>query len=189
MNNENKRIDLTQFEGITEGEWCYDMDAEWVDTKWYHDPTHKVPEDKRAEYTENTRKAYEKGQKDGLEPHLSPLIEQNGYGGDYSTFGVRILRGLLRGSEQDEFTTSDKIRPIPTPSEIRANARAIAAVPELIAELKRSYEEIDALRSIIQDWVKIETFSDDGKDLFVDMEDSDGNCFSGYLDSTTDYDE
>ena len=59
----------------------------------------------------------------------------------------------------------------------------------LIAELKRSYEEIDALRSIIQDWVKIETFSDDGKDLFVDMEDSDGNCLSGYLDSTTDYDE
>ena len=61
--------------------------------------------------------------------------------------------------------------------------------PEILADLKRSYEEIDALRSIIQDWVKIETFSDDGKDLFVDMEDSDGNCFSGYLDSTTDYDE
>ena len=143
----SNRIDLTQFEGITEGEWCYDMNAEWEDTEWYNDLTYEVPEDKRTEYAENTRKAYEKGQKDGLEPYLSPLIEQNGHGGDYSTFGVRIFRGLLRGNEQDEFTTSDKIRPIPTPSEIRANARAIAAVPELIAELKRCYEEIDKLRN------------------------------------------
>ena len=122
------------------------MNAEWEDTEWYNDLTYEVPEDKRAEYAENTRKAYEKGQKDGLEPYLSPLIEQNGHGGDYSTFGVRIFRGLLRGNEQDEFTTSDKIRPIPTPSEIRANARAIAAVPELIAELKRCYEELDFLK-------------------------------------------
>lgn len=142
----DERIDLTQFEGITEGEWCYYMDAEWHDTEWYNDLTNEVPEDKRAEYAENTRKAYEKGQKDGLEPYLSPLIEQNGYGGDYSTFGVRIFRGLLRGNEQDEFTTSDKIRPIPTPSEIRANARAIAAVPDLIAELKRCYELIDDMQ-------------------------------------------
>ena len=52
---------------------------------------------------------------------------------------------------------------------------------DIIAELKRCYEEIDALRSITQDWVKIETFTDDGKDLSVDMEDSDGNCFSGYI--------
>ena len=54
-------------------------------------------------------------------------------------------------------------------------------VKEMTAELKRCYEEIDALRSITQDWVKIETFTDDGKDLSVDMEDSDGNCFSGYI--------
>lgn len=60
-------------------------------------------------------------------------------------------------------------------------AETIAKLPELIAVLKRCYEEIDALRSITQDWVKIETFTDDGKDLSVDMEDSDGNCFSGYI--------
>jgi hypothetical protein len=60
-------------------------------------------------------------------------------------------------------------------------AKMFAATPDLIAELKRCYEEIDALRSITQDWVKIETFTDDGKDLSVDMEDSDGNCFSGYI--------
>ena len=51
----------------------------------------------------------------------------------------------------------------------------------LLNALERCYEEIDALRSITQDWVKIETFTDDGKDLSVDMEDSDGNCFSGYI--------
>ena len=63
----------------------------------------------------------------------------------------------------------------------RANMALMAAGPDLLAELKRCYEEIDALRSITQDWVKIETFTDDGKDLSVDMEDSDGNCFSGYI--------
>ena len=60
-------------------------------------------------------------------------------------------------------------------------AETIVKLPTLIAELKKCYEEIDALRSITQDWVKIETFTDDGKDLSVDMEDSDGNCFSGYI--------
>ena len=55
------------------------------------------------------------------------------------------------------------------------------AMHDALEELKRCYEEIDALRSITQDWVKIETFTDDGRDLFVDMEDSDGNCFSGYI--------
>jgi hypothetical protein len=60
-------------------------------------------------------------------------------------------------------------------------ANAVRQTPTLIAELKKCYEEIDALRSITQDWVKIETFTDDGKDLSVDMEDSDGNCFSGYI--------
>jgi hypothetical protein len=167
-NNENERIDLTQFEGITEGEWCYDMNAEWEDTEWYNDLTYEVPEDKRAEYAENTRKAYEKGQEDGLEPHLSPLIEQNGYGGDYSTFGVRIFRGLLRGNEQDEFISSDNLRPIPTPSEIRANARAIAAVPELLAELKRCYEKIDKMdeailiaRELLMSYYDAVTLSDD----------------------------
>ena len=33
-----------------------------------------------------------------------------------------------------------------------ANARAIAAVPELIAELKRCYEEIDKLRGYLRVW-------------------------------------
>ena len=63
----------------------------------------------------------------------------------------------------------------------KEEAETIAKLPTLIAELKKCYEEIDALRSITQDWVKIETFTDDGKDLSVDMEDSDGNCFSGYI--------
>ena len=62
-----------------------------------------------------------------------------------------------------------------------ADANAIAAVPDLIAELKRCYEEIDRLRPIAQDWVKLDAHTDDGKCLILDMEDSDGNCFSGYI--------
>ena len=68
-----------------------------------------------------------------------------------------------------------------TEDEDAINKKLMVSGPDLIAELKRCYEEIDALRSITQDWVKIETFTDDGKDLSVDMEDSDGNCFSGYI--------
>ena len=66
-------------------------------------------------------------------------------------------------------------------------AKLMAASPDLIAELKKCYAEIDALRSITQDWVKIETFTDDGKDLSVDMEDSDGNCFSGYINRASEW--
>ena len=44
---------------------------------------------------------------------------------------------------------------------------------------------MDALRSIVKDWVKIEAFTDDGKGLIVDMEDEDGNCFSGYINRTS----
>tara|TARA_S200002703_G_C3651930_1_gene200117 strand:+ start:55 stop:366 length:312 start_codon:yes stop_codon:yes gene_type:complete len=36
-----------------------------------------------------------------------------------------------------------------------ANAKAIAAVPELIAELKRCYEEIDKLRGYLRVWSPI----------------------------------
>ena len=105
MSNESEnRIDLTQFEGRTEGSW----------------------------------------------------LERT---------GGNMARWIVRG----QFLEND------------ANEALICAAPDLLAELKRCYEEIDARRSITQDWVKIETFTDDGKDLSVDMEDSDGNCFSGYI--------
>ena len=51
----------------------------------------------------------------------------------------------------------------------------------LLDELNRCYEEIDRLRPIAQDWVKLDAHTDDGKCLILDMEDSDGNCFSGYI--------
>ena len=60
-------------------------------------------------------------------------------------------------------------------------AEVIAKLPNLIAELKRCYEMIDRLRPIAQDWVKLDAHTDDGKCLILDMEDSDGNCFSGYI--------
>ena len=56
-------------------------------------------------------------------------------------------------------------------------------VQPLIAELKRCYEELDRAQCFIQQrWVKFESYTDDGKDLFVDMEDDDGNRFSGWID-------
>jgi len=75
----NKRIDLTQFEGMTEGPWEKDLDDDgkrWID-------------------------AYVEGE------------------------GDRNIARITNGSRQD--------------------ADAIAAVPDLIAELKRCYEREDAL--------------------------------------------
>ncbi len=52
----------------------------------------------------------------------------------------------------------------------------------LLDELKRCYEELDRAQCFIQQgWVKFESYTDDGKDLFVDMEDDDGNRFSGWI--------
>ncbi len=59
---------------------------------------------------------------------------------------------------------------------------AVKDLPKLIAELKRCYEELDRAQCFIQQgWVKIESYTDDGKNLFVDMEDDDGNRFSGWI--------
>ena len=61
-------------------------------------------------------------------------------------------------------------------------ARTIAQLPNIVAELKRRYEELDRAQCFIQQgWVKFESYTDDGKDLFVDMEDDDGNRFSGWI--------
>ena len=115
MSNESEnRIDLTQFEGITEGVW---FESETMDA--------------------NYRIRNEK----------------------YEVCDV-FSTGTLEGS---------------------FNAEAIAKLPELIAELKKCYEEIDRLQHIAQDWVKLDAHTDDGKCLILDMEDSDGNCFSGYI--------
>lgn len=119
----SNRIDLTQFEKITAGEWSI------------------IRNGNRIDIGVGTSSAY------------SPII----------TFTAELAEVVMK-IERDV-----------------ADMNAIAAIPNLLAELKRCYEEIDALRSITQDWVKIETFTDDGKDLSVDMEDSDGNCFSGYI--------
>ena len=117
MSNESERIDLTQFEGHTEGNWCISDDG-------------------------------------------NGLIKTD-------EFWIRLFEPYC-----DDGITED---------EDTINKELMVSAPDLIAELKRCYEEIDALRSIAPSWVKIETFTDDGKDLFVDMEDSDGNCFSGYI--------
>ena len=85
----NERIDLTQFEGMTEGPW---VSEEWDEGKIL------------GPISERHRNNH-------------PVVAVVGYGwwGD-----------LMPESD--------------------ANKRAMAAVPELIAELKRCYEEIDGLK-------------------------------------------
>lgn len=87
----NKKIDLTQFEGITKGKW-----------QWF---------------TGDGKK--------GLA--LFPSVEEN-----------------------DDILIWDESDPLAA-NQYTANANAIAAVPELIAELKKCYEEIDRVRSIAED--------------------------------------
>ena len=52
--------------------------------------------------------------------------------------------------ENDDILLWDESDPLAA-NQYTANAEAIAAVPDLIAELKRCYEEIDRVRSIAED--------------------------------------
>ena len=85
----NERIDLTQFEGMTEGPW---VSEEWDEGKI-----------------------------------LGPISERH-------RNNHPVVAVVGNGWWGDMMPESD------------ANKRAMAAVPELIAELKRCYEEIDGLK-------------------------------------------
>ena len=84
--NKNKRIDLTQFEGMTEGPW---ESEEWLEGKI-----------------------------------LGPKLERHGNGHPI----VAVVGDGWWGNSMPE---------------CNANKRAMTAAPELIAELKRCYEEIN----------------------------------------------
>ena len=90
----NKQIDLTPFEGMTEGPW---ISEEWDEGKI-----------------------------------LGPISERH----NNSHPVVAVVGDGWWGDMMVE---------------CNANKRAMAAVPELIAELKRCYEEIDRVRSIAED--------------------------------------
>ena len=97
MNNE--RIDLTQFEGMTKGEWVYEEGedgAAWLGTL--------------------------------LIPHIGAETPEHPHGTPYP---------VLSASGHGYHLT-------------RSDIKAMAAVPDLIAELKRCYEEIDQLRETAQ---------------------------------------
>ena len=87
----NKRIDLTQFEGITPTQWRVDYEA--------------VGDIKTVLYVKSDMTAH-------------------------GNFVITVLEDAPNG----EYTEAD--------------ANAIAAVPDLIAELKRCYEEIDYLNAL-----------------------------------------
>ena len=106
--SENERIDLTQFEGITEGPWFIDIEDKpmrlrkvWTDED---DAKHSIPD----------------------------------Y--DLDKFDVAIVEHI---NPEAGFTIS------------KPNFRGIEMVPDLIAELKRCYEKIDALEAFHAREVKI----------------------------------
>ena len=93
----SNRIDLTQFEGITEGKW-----------QWF---------------TGDGKK--------GLA--LFPSVEEN-----------------------DDILLWDETDPLAA-NQYTANANAIAAVPDLLAELKRCYEELDSQHKMISELIEANT--------------------------------
>ena len=102
----NERIDLTQFEGITEGPWFIDIEDKpmrlrkvWTDED---DAKHSIPD----------------------------------Y--DLDKFDVAIVEHI---SPEAGFTIS------------KPDFRGIEMVPELIAELKRCYEEIDELKELCHEFL------------------------------------
>jgi len=150
-------IDTSKYEGHTEGPWCYDMHAEWAEEYYY------LGEEERQLWRDRELKASKEAKEQGHEPHLSPMIEQYEKDADgkyrHSTFCVRILRGLLWKSDYSGYRFGDENgfisegregTNIPTPDEIRANARLIADAPLLLEEVKRLHTEIAMLKSQYQ---------------------------------------
>ena len=106
----NKRIDLNQFEGITEGPWVY---VEWDD----YDSHPQYPGSFDGTVSVNM---------------YMPDTEKVSKWGEHLHYPVISITSD-HGHEPDLLG--------------RKEMRAIAAVPELIAELKRCYERIDKLES------------------------------------------
>lgn len=151
-------IDTSEYEGHTPGPWCYDMYAEWEEEGWYRD------EEERQLWRDREIKAGREACEQGHEPYLSPMIEQ--YEKDdegkhrYSTFCVRILRGHLWKSDYSGYRFGDEngFIPeeggpginVPTPDEIRANAKLIADAPLLLQEVER----LRAWKKLVSDIVQ-----------------------------------
>jgi len=159
-------MNTEQFDGHTPGPWCYDMWAEWEDEPdWYGD------EGERELWRDRELTAGREAQEQGHEPYLSPMIEQYEKDAEgkyrYSTFCVRIHRGILWKNDYSGYLFGDEngvvndgsAFPInvPTPDEIRANAKLIAAAPDLLAEVKRLREQL----KLAYDWVDMQ-FPDGG---------------------------
>jgi len=112
----NNRIDLTQFEGMTKGEWVYEEGedgAAWLGTL--------------------------------LIPHIGAETPEHPHGTPYP---------VLSASGHGYHLT-------------RSDIKAMAAVPELIAELKRMYEREDALVGAIKELRDSEDSTGCSEDLTV----------------------
>ena len=111
----NERIDLTQFEGITEGPWVY---VEWDD----YDADLQYPDSFRGTVSINMYMPdTERVTKWGEHLHYPVISIVDDHGHEPAMLG-------------------------------RKEMRAIAAVPELIPELKRCYGEMDKATQMIADF-------------------------------------
>ena len=118
----SNRIDLTQFEARTKGPWA---------ALWHKDyPEEEAPENEHLVVISSQYGIDEKGQ-----PHwdsLSVATIDNRWAYYGESLDTRLEYSRTEGTTREM---------------LDANAKAIAAVPELIAELKRCYDLIDALQT------------------------------------------
>jgi hypothetical protein len=119
----SNRIDLTQFEARTKGPWAV--------LRHEDHPEEEAPANKHLVCISSQYGIDEKDQ-----PHwdsLSVAFIDNRWAEDMAEWNTRLEYSATRGTSREM---------------LDANAKAIAAVPDLLAELKRCYEKIDWLQQV-----------------------------------------
>lgn len=120
----SNRIDLTQFEARTKGPWAVLRHGDH--------PEEEAPANKHLVCISSQYGIDEKDQ-----PHwdsLSVAFIDNRWAEDMAEWDTRLEYSATKGTSREM---------------LDANAKAIAAVPDLLAELKRCYEELDGYDKLL----------------------------------------
>lgn len=139
MNNENKRIDLTQFESKQQEFTDYLQHNDLPDNNWFIE---KYPET-CYEFQEHVKEAYGNGALTGGQGDYCCLVFD--IGPDKKDAYVTLESEETEPGLVEYYLSIEESRKEPT-----HNGRLITR-GTLIAELKRCYEEIDRVRSIAED--------------------------------------
>ena len=139
MNNENKRIDLTQFESKQQEFTDYLQHNDLPDNNWFIE---KYPET-CYEFQEHVKEAYGNGALTGGQGDYCCLVFD--LGPDKKDAYVTLESEETEPGLVEYYLSIEESRKEPT-----HNGRLITR-GTLIAELKRCYEEIDRVRSIAED--------------------------------------